>query len=121
MERIVTMEAEDTSLLRIRNFHLHPDNKKYWVFFFSDPNMAGYFEELLHENTIEFEKDNGEDLVKRVLFGIHRKDFDRALILNNSAIGKFRKPFIEDPILRYVIIAISMLAVVLSIVGYLKN
>lgn len=114
-------DSGDSSLLRIRNYNIHPENKKYWVFFFSDIDMAKYFEGLLTESNIEFEKDESEDLVKRVLYGIHKRDMEQALELNNIAIGKFRKPFIVDPTLRYVIIFISVAVVILSIVGYFKT
>lgn len=115
------MIEEDTSLFRIKNYNVHPNDRKYWVFFFSDHSMAEFFESLLKENSIEFEKDIREDLVKRELYGIHKRDLERVLVLNNIAIGKFRKPFIEDPTLRYVIIAISILAVGLGIYGFLNN
>ena len=83
--------------------------------------MAQYFEELLNENQIAFEKDDTEDLVKRHLYGVHKKDMEEAERLNNIAIGKFRKPFIGDPMFRYFLIFLSFAVIALAIYGYLKN
>lgn len=112
---------EDTSLFKIKNYSVHPSQKNYWVFYFSNDEMAKTFEELLDSNEIEFEKDINDDLVKRTLFGIHKKYMGQALRLNNIAIGKHRYPFIKDPILKYVIIILSIGLIILAIVGYFKN
>lgn len=112
---------EDTSLFKIKNYSVHPIHKNYWVFYFSNDQMALTFEELLNTNNIEFEKDIGEDLVKRTLFGIHQKHTSEAMRLNNIAIGKHRHPFIKDPILRYAVIIISIGLIALAIIGYLQS
>lgn len=114
-------DPEDTSRLKIKNYAIHPSNKSYWVFFYSDLNMAQYFEELLKENKIKFEHHSSEDLVKRELYGVHIKDMTKATELNNVAIGKFRKPFIGDPIFRYFLILLSISVIALAIYGYIKN
>jgi len=114
-------DQADSSKLKIRNFNIHPTNKSYWVFFYSDIKMAKYFEELLKNNSIEFEHHSSEDLVKRELYGIHRKDMEKATELNNIAIGKFRRPFIGDPVFRYFLILLSISVIALAIYGYFKN
>lgn len=112
---------EDTSLFKLKNYGVHPTQKNYWVFFFSDDEMAGSFEELLLSENILYDKEISDDLVKRTLFGIHKKYTRQAMKMNNIAIGKHRHPFIKDPILRFVIIFISVSLVALAIVGYLHQ
>ncbi|MEM7161512.1 MAG: hypothetical protein AAF487_03635 [Bacteroidota bacterium] len=114
-------DEADTSKLKIKNYSIHPTNRSYWVIFYSDDQMADLFKELLIREEISFEEHSGEDLVKKRLFGVHKKDMSKALELNNIAIGKYRKPFIGDPIFRYFLILLSVLLLGLAIYGYFKN
>ena len=82
--------------------------------------MANYFEELLVEEEIEYERAVEEETVKRYLFGVHRRYRAQAMELNNRAIGRFRKKFIPNNLLRWVILFITLVAVFLAILGYLR-
>lgn len=112
---------EDTSLFKIKNYSVHPTQKNYYVFYYSDHDMSDTFEKLLIQNDIEYEKDKSDDLVKRSLFGIHKKYINQCLRLNNIAIGRHRHPFIKEPILRYTIIILSIGIILLAIFSYFQN
>jgi len=114
-------DEADSSKLKIRNYNIHPSNKSYWVFFFSDEQMAKLFKELLHKEKIEFEEHSSEDLVKRRLFGIHKRDMKIALELNNIAIGTYRQPFIPDPVFRYFLIILTISLIALAIYGFFNS
>lgn len=106
--------------LNLTNYEEHPTNNKYYVFNFRVIERANYFENLLIEHKIEFEKDqetteNGT----LFLFGIHKKDLKQSIYLNNLTIGNFRKPFIADKFFRYFVLAVGLGAILLGVVGFI--
>ena len=102
------------------NYQTHPANRNYEVFSFKQPVRAAYFENMLIEHKITFEKDE-ETTEKQhyFLYAIHKKDFRTALMLNNLTIGHFRKPFISDPNFRWLVLLIGIGAVTLAITGFI--
>lgn len=103
------------------NFQEHPTNRNKKVFFFSKPEHAAYFETLLIEKTIKFEKQIDTEGDQRIYYGIHIGSFEEAKQLNYLTIGKFRNKFIPDAFFRYLLITISILVVGLGIVGALLS
>lgn len=113
---------EETSLIQLKNYRPHPTNKRYMVFIYHDYRMACKFEDGLQAAGIAFEKDVTESGPnKRYLYGVNKRDMSVARKCNNLAVGAYRKPFISDPLLRYVVIAISVGLIALAIIGYLKS
>ena len=109
------------SFLNFTNFRDHPTERKYMVFFFTDSKMAHYFEELLVENNISYERaTEDEGVVKRYLFGVLKRDFEIVHKFNNVAIGKYRQPFIPTAGLRWLLLIVMMVSIALAIAGYLK-
>ncbi|MDA0714134.1 MAG: hypothetical protein O2867_04535 [Bacteroidetes bacterium] len=110
------------SLFNLTNSREHPTDARYMVFFFSDYDMAVSFEDELVKEGLYFEKDvseAGEN--KRWLYAVKRRDQARVKQLNYIATGRHRKPFIADPILRYLVLAISAGLIILAIIGYIKS
>lgn len=105
------------------NYRTHPTNRNYEIFNFKDPERAAYFETLLVEYKILFEKD--EDETEKgycYLYAIHKKDFKTVAKLNNLTIGHFRRPFIADTYFRWIVILVGIGVVALSLIGYwVKN
>lgn len=108
-------------LLKLTNYFEHPSERNYLVFQFYNLTMAEAFQDSLLENNIPFERDDEETIPKRVLFGVHRTYTDKAKYLNNVVIGKHRKPFIDNPYLKWGILIIVGFTITLSIVGYIKH
>lgn len=101
------------------NFQEHPTNRNLKVFFFSKAEHASYFENLLNENSIEYEKQIDSEGDQRIYYGIHISDFKIAKRLNYLTIGAFRTKFIPDVFFRYFLITVSILVLGLAIVGAL--
>ena len=101
------------------NFQEHPTNRNLKVFFFSKAEHASYFESLLNENSIEYEKQIDSEGDQRIYYGIHISNFKVAKRLNYLTIGAFRSKFIPDLFFRYFLIVLSILVLGLAIAGAL--
>ena len=104
------------------NINEHPTNSKKKVFFYKDIEHAHYFENLLRESKVKFEKQIDEEGDETIYFGINKGDFETVKRLNYLTIGHFRKPFIPDLYLRYFVIFISIIILGLAFTGaWLSN
>lgn len=111
----------DLGFFNLTNYSDHPNVRGYVVFNYTDMAMANYFEELLVENNIPYERGLDQQMIKRYLFGIKKSRFEEAHRLNNIAIGKYRKPFMGDKILRYAVLGITLLFILLGVIGFFKS
>jgi hypothetical protein len=104
------------------NINEHPTNSKKKVFFYKDIEQAHFFENLLRNESIKFEKQIDEEGDETIYFGVSTSDFEQVKRLNYLTIGNFRKPFIPDTVLRYFVIFISILVLSLAFIGaWLSN
>jgi hypothetical protein len=106
-------------ILRVTNHQNHPTSKYHKVFFFYIEEQASYFEALLQERNIWFEK--GSELNKEkmmYLFGIKLTNVREVDQLNYLAIGKYRKPIFENKYLRYGVVLFGAIIILLGIIGY---
>ena len=99
-------------MLSLINFHDHPTNRNKKVFFFKQEAHANYFELLLKEQQLAYEKQIDEEGDRTIYFGVKISDFKMAKHLNYLTIGKFRKPFISDRFSRYLLITISIIIII---------
>jgi hypothetical protein len=114
------MDLEEINITNIRN---HPADERYFILHFSKPGQGDYFESLLKEKGIFYERGEIEGKT-RVLdaFAIKRLDFDKVRNLNYLALGKFRNKFIPDKSFRIIVFLISIVLMTLALLGaYLKN
>ena len=112
----------DEGILRITNYHDHPTNDRYKVFFFYSEEQADYFESLLKEANLFYERDETEkNDAPYYLFGIKKKDLTAVYKLNNIAIGKFRSKFISNKTARIFIIIFGLITIAISVFGYIKS
>lgn len=105
------------------NFQDHPSNRNYLVFKFHRAEQADYFEGLIHEDAIPYERHDDTDNPEKVwyYFAVPKKHEERLRYLNNLAIGKYRNKFIPDPVFRAFVFVISAIVLSLAIIGYLKS
>lgn len=101
------------------NINDHPTNRNKKVFYFKVEAHANYFEGLLNEQKVPFEKQIDHEGDGTYYFGIKNAHYQKVIKLNYLTIGHFRKPFIPDIAFRYILIAISMLVLGLAIAGAL--
>jgi len=104
-------------MLKLINFQDHPSNRNKKVFYFRNEIHGNYFEELLNQNNIWFEKQIDSEGDQRIYYGIKLKDFKTVKQLNYLTIGKFRNKFIADKYLRVFVIGISILIMGIAIAG----
>ena len=116
------MDDMDEGFLKLTNHKDHPTNKAYKVFFFYQEDKALYFEKLLIENNLFFERGE-ENSNKRLvyLFGIRKTDNQKALQLNYETLGEFRSPLIKQRWGRIVVITFCLLLIIFAIISYLQN
>ncbi len=109
-------------LFDLTNYRVHPTEKSYNVYHFSKAEQADYFETLLIEYKLHFERHN-ENKSGRIVyyFGIKRSDEKVSNQLNNLTLGRYRKKFIPDNKLRNIIMLISMSILLLAVIGFIKS
>ena len=98
----------------------HPSRQTMTVFFFMDEEHSNYFKTLLRESGISYEFQIDEESGK-IYFGIDNRDLREAKRLNFLVFAKYRKPFIENPVLKYALLLITAIFVTLAITGYLTS
>ena len=112
----------DEGFLKLTNHKDHPTNKAYKVFFFYEEIQAEFFENILKEKNIPFEKDEENTNNGKVfLFGIRKSDNREVTQLNYLTLGKFRTPFIAKKWVQYLIIIFGFLLVIFAVISYMKN
>lgn len=102
------------------NFQEHPTNHNIQVYFFQEKAHAEHFEKLLNEQHISFETQFDPEEGKHY-YGIHKRDDKTARKLNYLVSAKFRKPFISNTPAKYLLLVISLGAIALGIIGYIKS
>jgi hypothetical protein len=101
-------------MVNLTNQTDHPKNPHKTAYFFKQDEHSDYFESLLIENKIKYEKHIEEGVN---YFIVSRSDENITRNLNYLCIGKFRKPFIPDRVFGYVLIVISILIIGMAITG----
>lgn len=106
--------------LRITNYFVHPGDTRYMVFVFKQDIYADYFEDLLEEENITYERHLDEEETE-ILFGVHKRFQRKALNANFLTHAKFRKPFINNGLVKYLLLIITFGVIILAIVGYFRT
>lgn len=111
----------DKPIIQLTNYVPHPTNEEYVVFMFHVSEMAAHFEMLLDRELIKFEKSIDDDHEPvRTLYAIRRSRLKQALPLNFEAIGKYRKPMINNGFWRWLLIGFVLVVAALAIYGASK-
>ncbi|MFT5595871.1 MAG: hypothetical protein ACI8QH_000659 [Flammeovirgaceae bacterium] len=100
------------------NFEPHHKQRNFTVFYFYAKDHADYFEALLLENEIPFERGSGQDMVRRHLIGIHRTHQEKAENLNDEVGNYYRKPFLGTKGMRNFVLLFTLVAITFALVGY---
>jgi hypothetical protein len=104
------------------NHQPHPTRPGYMVYHYKDAEHARYFQELMEERALFYERfDENRDGEEVYWFGVRDQDQDAVEIINYTVKGKFRKPLIRDKGARYVILGLGLIMVLLAIVGAIMS
>ena len=103
------------------NISDHPTNRNKKVFYFKNHLHANYFENLLIEEKLWYEKQIDEEGDQKIYFGVKKQDYKAAMKLNYLTMGQYRKPFIPDAFFRYLLISISLIILGLAVTGALLS
>jgi hypothetical protein len=101
-----------------KNFETHQKQRSYVVFYFYNKEQADFFEGLLIENEIPYERGSGKDLLRRHLLGIHKSYQQKAEKLNDVTGNYFRKPFLGDLKFRNLVLLFTLIVLLLAIIGF---
>lgn len=104
------------------NWREHPTDNRYTIFFFKTEQESNFFQNLLDENKIwyEFNLDENEPNYK-FYFAVNKVNEKQVIQCNHLAVGEYRKPFIQIPLLRYTLVVLMILVLILAFIGYLKT
>ncbi|MFB6258336.1 MAG: hypothetical protein ABEH38_06565 [Flavobacteriales bacterium] len=104
--------------INLTNHGPHPTRPGYHVFRFKDHDQGNYFEGLLEEEGLEYEKTVTDDEKRLMLFAIKRRQLQKAQRLNDRVSARFRSRFIPQKGLRIFVISIFALLLLLAIMGF---
>ncbi|MBV41882.1 MAG: hypothetical protein CL834_02495 [Crocinitomicaceae bacterium] len=104
--------------MRWTNYFIHPGDNRYYVFSFREDDHADDFEQRLKNAQIPFERhrENSE-----WLFGVARTYFKQALNANHLVYAQYRTKFIPVKGLRNAMLAVTLGAVVLALIGFFSS
>ncbi len=108
--------------MNLTNYYDFPGDNRYTVFRFTETEHADYFESLLIEAEIVFERhiDSDSDYEK-ILFGISKRFGKEALRCNFLTHAKYRSPFIPNRIFKYTLVILTLAIIILGILGYINS
>jgi hypothetical protein len=107
-------------MIQLLNFHDHPHHPRYMIFSFKNLQQADFFEEKVKDENLFFERHNDQEEGEHVIFfAVKKSDFERVKQINYICLGKYRKPFISDPALRWFVLTIFFVLMGLMISGML--
>lgn len=108
-------------MIEYKNFEDHHKQRNFTVFYFYAKEPADYFEALLIEQDIPYERGTGQDLIRRHLFGIHKSYQEKAEELNNLTGNHFRKPFLGDMKFRNLVLIFTLIVILIALIGFFSR
>jgi hypothetical protein len=106
-------------MFNITNYADHPSNPLYLVYKFKTIEESKTFQELLAESSLFYEADEAENVYGALyVVAVKNKDESLATKLNYLAIGKYRKPIVNNIVVRTIIYAITVVILGFALVGF---
>lgn len=106
-------------LPNLTNYGEHPSEPGWLVFRFTEEEQAIEFGQLLEEHGLRHERDTAGGPPFMVAVKQHHRS--AAVRLNYTVLGRHRKPFLADPVLRWGVIALVAFITMLALVGALLH
>ena len=109
-------------VVRITNYFEHPENSRYMVYSFFLEEHADYFQSLLEDRQVPFERHlETEGKRDQILFGVEKRFLKESNRCNFLTHAHFRSPLIKSKWLGLIMIVITFSVVLLALIGYLKT
>ena len=106
-------------MFNVTNFSEHPSNSLYTVYKFKSGEESNTFQELLEKASLFYEADEAENSYGPIfVVAVKNKDEKLATKLNYLALGKYRKPIIENKVTRVIIYAILIVILSIATLGF---
>lgn len=104
-------------LPNLTNYSEHPTEPGWLVFWFRTEEQAMEFVQLLNADGLRNERDMGGGPPYMVAVKQHHRT--TAVRFNYTVLGRHRKPFLADPVLRWGVIALVSVVILLALAGAL--
>lgn len=104
-------------LPNLTNYDDHPTEPGWLVFRFATPQQADAFEQGLRDAGIRHERDTEGG--PPYLVAARQAQREPAVRINYRVLGRYRKPFLADPVLRWGVLGLLALLVALAVAGAL--
>lgn len=103
------------AILNITNFDDHPEDPRWMVFRFTERRIVDEFVESLSAVAIPFEQDESDEAP--FLVGVKAHNREAAVRINYSVLGRHRKPFMADGVIRWSVIGLFVVLVLMAVLG----
>ena len=104
--------------LGLVNFKDHPSDDNYKIFRFVNLPKAKQFEKGIEELDIFYERhETTKGTNNVVIYAIRKRDFEKAQKVNYLVESQFRKPFISNKVIKWVLPLITLSIIALAIIG----
>lgn len=108
--------------MRFTNYYEHDGDTRYMVYEFYVEERADYFEVLLKDRQVEYERFLDEDSTPhKTLFGIHKRYLKASNNCNFLTHAHYRSRSIPNRPLQWVLLLFMGFIVALAIIGWLKT
>ncbi|MGV6861612.1 MAG: hypothetical protein ACWA41_07555 [Putridiphycobacter sp.] len=118
--------------LGLVNYKDHPTDNRFKIFNFNSLDEANYFETLILDKRIKFEKDTEEvenkstinlvpsngEMMTMYLFAVDQRDFEKAQQANFLVSAKFRKPTINNKFIKWTLLLVFLGSLIFALIGY---
>lgn len=104
-------------LFRFLNYQRHPEDKKAWVFYFSNTDAADIFSSLCEEREIPVKKMTDPSKPEIRYYSVPAAYFDAAHIVNTEALSRTPGSFIPDKGLRMFLLIIFFVFTGIALTG----
>ena len=109
-------------MFNITNSSEHPTRPGHTIFHFYEKKRADFFASLLEKDNIWFESDIQSKNDKTIyFFGVKNASLKKVNQNNYLVNAQFRKPFIPNIYLRWVVFVITIITITLAILNVLKT
>lgn len=107
------------ALLGFLNYRAHPDDKNKTVFYYRYADVFEAMQQGLSELGVPYETVIEDDGTPTFYVIVSRHHMDSAQEANNAAQTRYKKPFLADTGLRWVLMGIFFIAVAIALTGYI--
>lgn len=108
--------------MRFTNYYEHSSDTRFMVYEFYVVERADYFERLLTDRQVEYERYLDTDTTPhKTLFGVNKRFLKVSNNCNFLTHAHYRSPLIPNKIMQWVLLLFMAFIIALAVVGWLKT